>query len=144
MDEWLISLGLPALFFISFAAATVAPVGSEWLLAALLLQGAEPLPAVAVASVGNFLGACTTFELGLLGREALERRGKLPTGRAYRSAERLFQRFGVWALLLTWLPLVGDLLCLVAGLFRVGWGRFGALTLTGKTFRYGVVALAFV
>ena len=140
MEQQLAEWGLPALFALSFAAATIAPVGSEWLLAALLLQGGEALPAVAVASAGNFLGACTTYALGKYGRRWLQRRGKLKRTKNYERAERLFERYGVWALLLSWLPLVGDALCLVAGVVGVGLAHFSAFTVTGKAARYDGVA----
>jgi membrane protein YqaA with SNARE-associated domain len=141
MEQELTSWGLPALFALSFLAATVAPVGSEWLLAVLLLQGSDPTVAVAVASTGNFLGACTTYFIGKCGRVWLEARGKFPQPRFYVKAENLFLRYGTGALLLTWLPLIGDALCLVAGVFNVGFMRFSAFTLTGKAARYALVAL---
>lgn len=141
MEEQIVAWGLPALFLLSFLAATVAPVGSEWLLAVLLLKGGDAVPAVAVASVGNYLGACTTFYIGGKGREWLEARGRFPSSRNYERAEGLFLRYGAPALLLTWLPIVGDVLCLVAGVFGVGFARFSAYTLTGKAVRYAAVAL---
>jgi membrane protein YqaA with SNARE-associated domain len=140
MEQEIAAWGLPALFAMSFLAATVLPVGSEWLLAVLLLQGGDAVPAVAVASIGNFLGACTTFYVGSKGRAWLEARGKFPEPRFYEKAEGLFIHYGTWALLLTWLPLLGDVLCLVAGVFGVGFLRFSAFTLTGKAGRYVVVA----
>ncbi|PLX42299.1 MAG: hypothetical protein C0608_03185 [Deltaproteobacteria bacterium] len=133
--------GLPALFILSFVAATLAPVGSEWLLAVLILQGNDPIPAVAVASVGNFLGALTTYAIGRWGGKFLEKKGVIEDNVRYDRAESAFLRYGVWTLLLSWLPLVGDALCLVAGLFRVGIWRFTLLTLTGKTARYAAVAM---
>ncbi|PLX46588.1 MAG: hypothetical protein C0609_00220 [Deltaproteobacteria bacterium] len=134
--EW----GLPALFIVSFVAATLAPVGSEWLLAVIILRGGDPVPAVLVASSGNFLGALTTYGIGRWGGEVLERKGVIEDNVRYDRAESAFLRYGAWTLLLSWLPLVGDALCLVAGLFRVGIWRFTILTLTGKAARYAAVA----
>jgi membrane protein YqaA with SNARE-associated domain len=140
LEQGLVDWGLPALFALSFLAATVLPVGSEWLLAVLLLKGGDPVPAVAVASIGNFLGACTTYYIGGKGRVWLEARGRFPQPRFYEKAEQLFVHYGKWALLLTWLPILGDVLCLVAGIFGVGFMQFAAFTLTGKAARYAVVA----
>lgn len=141
MQEALIRFGLPALFVIAFLAATVVPIGSEWLLAALLLQGAEPAVAVAVATAGNFLGACTTWALGRWGSPWVLRR-VLRIGRDDQErAERLFARYGAWALLLSWVPILGDSLCLLAGLLRVPPLRFAVPTFTGKLGRYAVLAL---
>ncbi len=141
MDELLASWGLPALLAVSFAAATLVPLGSEWLLALLLLRGADPVAAVAVASAGNFLGACTTYAVGLAGGRWLRHRAWTPAPGAWARAHRGFDRYGVWALLFTWLPVVGDALCLVAGALRTPFGLFAALTLVGKVGRYAAVAL---
>lgn len=145
MEEELAAWGLPALFALSFLAATVAPGGSEWLLAVLLLRGSYPVPAVCVASLGNYLGACTTYYIGRTGRQWLDaRRGGVQSrrrSRHYGRAQRLFLRYGTWTLLFSWLPLIGDALCLVAGVFKVGFLRFSAFTLTGKVVRYILVAL---
>ena len=58
------------------------------------------------------------------------------------SVERFFSRYGIWSLLLSWLPLIGDPLCVVAGMMKVGFDRFAMLVLTGKTARYAAVAWA--
>jgi len=141
MESLVGEYGLLALFVLSFAAATVAPVGSEWLLALMLLQGGNPINTVAVASMGNFLGACTTYGLGLLGRGWLEKRGTFEQ-KNYIKAENLFLKHGTPTLLLTWLPIIGDAICLAAGVFRVAPIRFSIYTFTGKAARYAVVALA--
>lgn len=142
MEEFLASGGLVALFGVSFAAATLAPIGSEWLLALLLLRGADPVPAVLTASAGNFLGACTTYAVGAAGGRWLGSRAWAPTPCSWERAQRLFARFGSWALLLSWLPVVGDALCLLAGTLRLRFLRFSVLTLAGKAARYAAVAYA--
>lgn len=143
MEELLVTWGLPALFGLSFAAATLAPVGSEWLLALLLVRGAEPVAAVAVASAGNFFGACTTYAVGAAGGAWLGRRAWAPEPRTWARAHRVFARFGSWALLFSWLPVVGDALCLLAGVLRIPFLLFSILTLAGKAGRYALVAVAF-
>lgn len=142
MHDWFAAGGLPALFILSFAAATVAPVGSEWLLALLVVQGTDPKGAVLVATVGNYLGACTTFGLGWYGGGWLERRVAAEGSPARLRAERAFVRYGSWALLFSWLPFIGDALCLVAGALRLGFFRFSILVLTGKSARYAAIAVA--
>jgi len=142
VEELLIAWGLPALFGVSFAAATLAPVGSEWLLLLLLLRGVEPVSAVLTASAGNFLGACTTYAVGAAGGRWLHSRAWAPAPRTWARAHRAFARFGSWALLFTWLPVVGDALCLAAGALRTPFLLFSVLTLAGKAGRYALVALA--
>lgn len=142
MENWLLAHGYPALFLLSFLAATLLPLGSEWLLAALLLQGFDPTASVLLATLGNSLGALTTYAIGLWGGPWLIRR-LLRIGEAeLQRAERCYARYGSWSLLLAWLPVVGDPLCLVGGLLRVGCGRFMLLVTIGKFGRYLLVALA--
>lgn len=132
--------GYPALFAVSFLAATLLPLGSEWLLVAMVLQHFNPVSAVAVATAGNCLGALTTYGLGLVGSQYLVRRLlRIDPGRQQK-AERFFQRYGSWSLLLSWLPVIGDPLCLVGGILKVPVSRFSLLVLAGKSARYAVVA----
>ncbi|MEJ2200240.1 MAG: DedA family protein [Desulfuromonadaceae bacterium] len=140
METFLISAGYPALFLLSFLAATLLPLGSEWLLVVLLLQGYDPLVSVALATLGNTLGALTSYAVGLWGGPYLiERVWRLDAAQR-RRAETFYARFGRWSLLLAWLPLVGDPLCLIGGLLRTGWLSFVILVGAGKLARYGVVA----
>ena len=143
MEEAVVALGLPALFLLAFLAATVAPLGSEWLLVALLLRGAEPVATVPTATAGNFLGACTTWGIGWYGSPWLLRRVLRVDRTAQERAERLFARYGAWALLLSWVPLVGDPLCLLAGLLKVPFPRFSLPTFAGKLARYSFLSLPF-
>ncbi len=141
MDTFLLSHGLPALFALSFLAATIVPLGSEWLLAALLLQGQDPALSVGLATLGNTLGACTTYGIGMLGGPFLiERVLRIDQG-TRRRAERLYTRYGSWSLLLAWLPVIGDPICLAGGLFKVGFARFALLVAIGKLARYAALAL---
>lgn len=144
MHEFLISNGYLALFLLSFLASTLIPLGSEWLLVALIVQDFVPLPLVLVASAGNFMGACTSYVIGVYGSTFLTTK-ILRMGENERvRAERFFSRYGCWSLLLSWLPLIGDPLCVVAGMMKVGFDRFTILVLIGKTARYAAVAWATV
>ncbi|MFA5517023.1 MAG: YqaA family protein [Desulfuromonadales bacterium] len=140
MEEFLVSHGLPALLLLSFLAATLLPLGSEWLLAVLLLKGFAPLSTVAVATLGNTLGALTTFAIGLWGGPFLTRRLLRIDNAARRRAEHFYARFGSWSLLLSWLPVIGDPLCFAGGVLRVDIRRFLLLVALGKLARYAAVA----
>lgn len=140
MYDFLAGHGYPALFFLSFLASTLIPLGSEWLLAAMLLNRHDPVLTVAVASIGNYLGACTTYAIGIYGGPLLTRRVLRIDEAAEQRADRLYGRYGSWSLLFTWLPVIGDPLCLVGGLLRVGFARFSLLVFTGKLARYAFVA----
>lgn len=140
MEAFLASHGYLALFLLSFLASTLIPLGSEWLLVTMLLQRHDPVGSVAVATLGNYLGACTSYWIGLYGGPLLIRR-VLRIGAPERErAERFYDRYGSWSLLCSWLPVIGDPLCLVAGLLNVGFRRFTLLVATGKLTRYATVA----
>jgi membrane protein YqaA with SNARE-associated domain len=141
MNEMLLNSGYPALFFLSFAASTLVPLGSEWLLVALILKGFSPPMTVAVATVGNYLGACSTYWIGIYGSSVLIRKVLRIDLASQERARRYYSRYGVWSLFFSWLPVVGDPLCLAGGLFGVGFLRFSLLVFTGKMVRYASVAL---
>ena len=140
MEEFLISHGLPALFILSFLAATVLPLGSEWLLVALTLQGVAPGPAVTIATIGNTLGACTTYLIGLWGADWIIRKVLRVGETQQRKAEEIYTRYGSWSLLLSWVPVIGDPLCLAGGLLHVRFQKFLLLVFIGKLARYILVA----
>jgi membrane protein YqaA with SNARE-associated domain len=138
--EFFGNAGLPGLFLLSFLASTILPVGSEWLLVALVVNGEEALLPVGVATVGNTLGACTTYLLGVFGGPFLIGRVLRVDAEARARAAGFYARFGSWSLLLSWLPVVGDPLCLAGGLLRVPFYRFLLLVAAGKAARYAAVA----
>ena len=56
-------------------------------------------------------------------------------------ARRGYEKYGAWTLLLSWVPVVGDPICLAGGMMKTGFIRFSLLVLTGKLARYTFVAL---
>ncbi|MDP2106901.1 MAG: hypothetical protein Q8J76_12975, partial [Desulfobulbaceae bacterium] len=74
MEDLLIGYGYPALFVVSFLAATLLPMGSEWLLATLLVRGFDPVLSIGLATFGNTLGGLTSYAIGLWGGPLLIRR----------------------------------------------------------------------
>lgn len=140
MQDWLVNYGFFALFLLSFLASTLVPLGSEWMVVTMLLARHEPLAVVAVATAGNFLGAATTYWIGLYGGDFLKRRVLRMDEKSTRKAEAFYNRFGSISLLFSFLPVIGDPLCLVGGLLRIRFLRFTLLVATGKLCRYAAVA----
>ena len=134
------SPSLPALFLLSFLASTLLPVGSEWLLVVMIIQDFSPHHVVLTATLGNFLGACTTCLIGIWGSDFFIRAILRIDDRQLARARAMYEKYGAWSLLLSWLPVVGDPLCLLAGIFRVGFGRFALLVFVGKFSRYATLA----
>lgn len=141
MPELLIDHGLLSLLLLSFGASTLLPLGSEWLLVSLLLNGFDPVSAVLVATLGNSLGAASNYLLGRWGSDWLISKVLRIDQRQRQRATTWFNRFGSWALLLSWLPVVGDPLCLISGSLKTPPLRFALLVTTGKGLRYLTVAL---
>lgn len=131
-------LAYAALFMWSFLAATLVPLGSEPALFALVLRGYPFWPAVAIATVGNVLGALTTYWLGRRGAAVMERRGSPPLDES--RAGRLLRRYGQPALLFSWVPLIGDALVAAAGALRTPLLPFTIWVSVGKAARYAAVA----
>lgn len=138
--DWLRQPGYPALFTVSLLASSLLPLGSEWLLALMLTQGYQPTTTVAVATLGNTLGACTTWAVGRYGGGWLLTRLFRISEQQRQRAEAWYRRHGAASLLFSWLPMVGDPLCLVGGLLRINPLLFLLLVATGKLARYAVVA----
>lgn len=127
------------LFGSALLSSTLFPGGSEALLLYRLHQGDDPMASVLTATAGNVLGSLITYGMGRLGRQAVKRSNE-KVDRHIERAERWFQRFGRPSLLLAWLPVVGDPLCLVAGALRVGAPVFLLLVTLGKLARYSALA----
>ena len=140
MEQWLLEYGYSALFLLSLLASTLVPLGSEWLLAVLLVNGFDPSLVVSVATVGNSCGALTTYAIGMWGGSFLVQRVLRVSSVRQQQAEHYFARYGCWTLLFSWVPLLGDPLCLVGGVLRTGFWRFLVLVSVGKFIRYLVVA----
>jgi membrane protein YqaA with SNARE-associated domain len=140
MHETLTAYGLPALFVLSFLASTMLPLGSEWLLVALVLQRHDPIMAVVVATTGNYLGACTSYAIGLYGGDFLIKKLLRINDAERVRAERFFSKYGCWALFFSWLPIIGDPLCLAGGVLKIPFSRFSILVASGKGLRYSAVA----
>ena len=128
-----------ALFGSALLSSTLFPGGSEALLLYRLHQGDDPVTSVLTATAGNVLGSLITYAMGRFGRAAVQRRSEKSAQHIAR-AERWFKRFGRPSLLLAWLPIVGDPLCLVAGVLRVGVPVFLLLVTVGKLGRYAALA----
>ena len=132
-------LALGGLFLSAFGAATLLPLQSEAVLVALALNGEPWLMLLIVASVGNILGSLVNWWLG---RSVTRFEHKAWYQKRLKGLERMrtaYQRYGYWSLLLSWMPIIGDPLTLIAGLMREPLWRFVLLVSIAKVGRYGVL-----
>ena len=132
------------LFFSALISSTLFPGGSEVLLLYRLNAGGNAIALVTIATLGNVLGSLITYGMGRLGNEALHQRWLRISPSQIERAEHWFGRFGQASLLLAWLPIVGDPICLAAGLLRSPLWIFLLLVSIGKLTRYAILALPFM
>lgn len=144
----MMAVSLLGLFVTGLLASTLLPMGSEPILVAYLVREAPAAlwptvtVAVAVIGLGNTLGGLVTYGMGRGARYIWGRwREQVDPERAsHRRARAWLDRWGPWSLLLSWLPIVGDPLCLVAGAMRLSFWKCTLAIAIGKYARYVVVA----
>ena len=131
------------LFFSAFISSTLFPGGSEALLLYRVHEGGNPNTLLWVATIGNVLGSVVTYGMGWLGNAALHQRWLRMDEKKIIRASTWFEKYGKFSLLLAWLPVVGDPLCLVAGVLRSSLWWFLCLVTLGKLARYALLLYAF-
>ncbi|MEC4684303.1 MAG: YqaA family protein [Nitrospirota bacterium] len=140
--EFFTDFGYLGLFLASFLAATILPLSSEVVLGYLLANGYNPAMTVGVATVGNVLGACLNYAVGLWGSGLFIRRILRVSEDEFAGAKKRFEKYGVASLLFAWVPIIGDPLTFAAGALRINIAVFLVLVTTGKLIRYFVVGYA--
>lgn len=130
------------LFAVALGAASILPMQSEPVLVALLLLAEQPAWAlVAVASLGNTLGSCINWLLGRAVERFRDRRWFPVPPEKLARAEGWYARWGRWSLLMSWAPIIGDPLTVMAGVLREPFWTFLLLVAIAKTGRYIVLTL---
>ncbi|MCW8914388.1 MAG: DedA family protein [Magnetovibrio sp.] len=134
--------GYLGLFFTAFLAATILPFSSEAILAGLSVAGGfEALMLWTVATAGNTLGAMINWVLGRWCLHWQDRKWFPFKTKDLDKADAWFAKWGVWSLLLSWVPIIGDPITFAAGFLRVHFVLFSVLVLIAKGGRYAVVLL---
>ncbi len=127
------------LFFTAFLAATILPFSSE---AAFLVAISNDMPilnAIISASSGNILAIVLNYYLGYFLYE--KTKTKLLSSRVGKSSYEFGHKYAYLALLLSWLPIIGDPLTLVAGLVRVKFIWFVIIAGSLRILRYYLLTL---
>ena len=129
------ALGL--LFLSAFGAATLLPLQSEAVLVGLLAQTQYPVwLLVAVASLGNILGSGVNWWLGLKVEQYKNKKWFPVSEQKMLQAQGIYQKYGFWSLLLSWVPVIGDPITLIAGLLKENFVRFVVMVSIAKIGRY--------
>lgn len=142
METLSLAAQLGTLFAVAFGAATLLPLGSEVVFAGMQLAGHAPVGwLIAVASLGNVLGAVVNYVLGRQITRFQGRRWFPVRSDQLARAQGWWGRWGVWSLLLSWAPM-GDAFTVIAGVMRTPLWLFLVLVGVAKTGRYAVLAWA--
>ncbi len=132
-----------SLFFTSLLAATLLPGGSEALLLYDLSQNADIFLLLLSATTGNTLGSLVNYFIGKKGVDYLVEKGYAKQ-RGLEKAHRYFEKYGAWALLFSWMPVIGDPITFVAGVTKYDSGKFLLFVFVAKGVRYGVVTALYL
>jgi len=133
------------LFISAFGAATLLPLQSEAVLIGFLLQAKDSAYVLlVVATIGNVLGSCVNWYLGLKIEQFKDKKWFPVSEKNMRKAENIYQKYGFWSLLLSWTPVIGDPITLIAGLMKENFWRFLLIVSIAKGGRYIVIYLAFL
>lgn len=129
------------LFFVALLSASILPLQSEAVLVGLLLSESHPVwLLLVVASTGNVLGSLLNWYLGKYLQHFQHRRWFPVKPTQLDKASRWYQKYGKWSLLLSWVPIIGDPLTVIAGVLREPFVPFLLLVTVAKVSRYLVLA----
>ena len=131
------------LFLSAFVSATLFPFGSEALLVYDITQGYNIVLLLIFATIGNTLGSCVNYYLGLKGEEFCEKKNYLKREKI-EFYKKFFDTYGGFALLLSWVPLIGDPITFIAGILKYDLKKFLLLVLLAKFGRYLILALLLI
>lgn len=125
----------------AFGAATLLVLPSEAVLIAQIKAGLAPMWALlAVATIGNVGGSVFNWWIGRHARRFEGRRWFPFSPETIEAAGVRFRRWGLWSLLMAWVPIIGDPLTFIAGVLRVPFRYFLPLVAIGKGARYAILA----
>ena len=142
--DLLINYGGPGMFVAAFLAGSFFPFSSEVVMLGLLAAGADPSDLLLWGTAGNTLGSLFNYAVGSLGKdEWVARYTKVEPGKVERG-ERWVRRYGAWAGLLAWVPLLGSVITVAMGFLRVKLIYAMAAVAVGKYLRYWLLIQAWV
>lgn len=128
------------LFLAAFGAASILPMQSEAVLVAMLLSGQYVATTLlTVATLGNVLGSVVNWLLGRSLEQFRHKRWFPVSAGKLDKARQFYLRYGRWSLLLSWVPIIGDPLTVIAGVMREPLWRFLLIVTVAKGARYLVL-----
>lgn len=129
-----------SLFATSFLAATILPLTSDPIVIYMAIGGYNIFIVAAVATIGSYLGSCTTYGIGFYSREKImEDRMKIKE-KKFAKYHGIFEKYGAPILLFSWVPIAGDIFVAIAGVLEIDFKIFSAYAIAGKILRFLAMA----
>jgi membrane protein YqaA with SNARE-associated domain len=139
LDNLIYNFGYVGLFILTFLASTLIPLGSEAFVILTIALNYNPIIVLLVATVGNSLGSVTNYYIGKYGNKFFLSKYIHPDSKYRKKAEKLYKRFGAPILFFSWLPGIGDPLCIIPGALGVSLRKFSFWVFLGKFARFSVL-----
>jgi len=130
------------LFITAFISATLFPLGSEAILLYDLGLGLNLYLLLIIATLGNSLGAVVNYWFGLKGEQYLLKKNIL-NNKKVKKAQKTFDKYGGYSLLLSWVPIIGDPITFIAGMAKYNFKKFIFLVLVAKGGRYLFIIVSY-
>ncbi|GHV34054.1 membrane protein [Bacteroidia bacterium] len=144
MIETLLNWGYLGLFIGSFFAATIIPFSSEIILTGILIAGGDPILSLVAATSGNWLGGVTSYGLGYLGKwKWIEKFFKVKLETLEKQKHRI-DKYGKLLAFFTWLPIVGDVLSIALGFYKINPKLCILFMLIGRFVRFSLWILLYI
>ena len=138
------NLGLVGLFIGTFLAATVLPFSSDALYVSILLLTKDPVGCLVVGTLGNWLGGVTTYFLGRCAKWSwIEKAFKIKPETLEKQKVKI-DKYGVWMALVSWVPVIGDVIAVALGFYKTKAVPTILLLLVGKALRFAVWTVFFI
>lgn len=128
---------------LAFLSGSVVPITSEVLLVLFLGLGLNALSLTLVAALGNTLGGVTCYFLGRLADKERAMKMFKITPRRLQRADKIIQKYGYWAALISFVPILGETLLVLLGIMRVSWWKVAVVMAMGKLIRYSFITLSY-
>lgn len=138
-EEIVAQFGYLGLVAVSFVAATLVPVSSEVVVVVMAALGYNGWLLLVCATIGNYLGAVTNYYVGKYGGTFVLARLIRLKPAALEKTRAIYSKWGTPVLVLSWVPVVGDPLTVVAGVVEVHIGVFSCWVIMGKMLRYAAI-----
>ncbi len=128
------------LFISSFLASTVVPFAPDFVVGYMAANKHSLFFIIAIAAAGSYLGACTTYFLGFLGREKILEKKMKHKKESFFKYRKIFEKYGAPILLFSWVPIAGDIFVGLAGMLKINFWIFSFYAILGKVIRFAFVA----